>query len=81
MKIEVNEDGNLVLKEVYNSVSLETNSGEVIHICMRDSGFEFKYEGKWYEAKHGFVIERGSKNIIDNNKSGDTYKDYEKKKK
>jgi len=24
-------------------------------ICMRDSGFEFNYQGEWYFAKEGFV--------------------------
>ena len=24
-------------------------------ICMRDSGFEFKYQGEWYFAKEGHV--------------------------
>ncbi len=24
-------------------------------ICMRDSGFEFKYQGEWYYAKNGCV--------------------------
>ena len=24
-------------------------------ICMRDTGFEFNYQGKWYFAKEGFV--------------------------
>jgi hypothetical protein len=24
-------------------------------ICMRDSGFEFEYEGKWYRAQSGEI--------------------------
>ncbi len=55
MKIEVNEDGNIVLKEVYTGVGLESNDGESFGICMRDSGFEFNYEGTRYEAKNGIV--------------------------
>ena len=49
------EDGVLVMEEVYNSILLRTNDGEEMAICMRDSGFEFQYQGKWYFAKEGFV--------------------------
>ncbi len=54
MKIDVIE-GAIVLKEVYSGVGLLTNSGEFMRICMKDSGFEFHYEGKQYEAKNGLV--------------------------
>jgi len=56
MRIEVEEDYTIKLKEVYNSILLETNSGEMFSICMRDSGFEFYYDGKRYEAKEGNVL-------------------------
>ena len=55
MKIEVEEDYGIVLKEVYNGILLESDSGENFSICMRDSGFEFKYKGQWYEAKEGKI--------------------------
>lgn len=57
MKVEINENNELVLKEIYNGISLETNSKETFNICMRDSGFEFNYMSEWYFAKEG-VIER-----------------------
>jgi len=55
MKITVNEENTMQLEEVFNSVVLKTNDGEEMSICMRDSGFEFKYQGKWYFAKEGYV--------------------------
>lgn len=55
MKLTINEDRIIQLEEVYNPVILKTNSGETLSICMRDSGFEFEYEGKWYFAKEGYV--------------------------
>ena len=53
MKIEV--DNGIVLKEVFSGIKLETEHGEFIAICMRDSGFEFNYMDTWYEAKNGIV--------------------------
>ena len=45
--------GDVVLKEVYSGVKLETAYGEEFGICMRDTGFEFNYGGGWWEAKNG----------------------------
>jgi len=53
MVFETDEKGNVILKEVYNDVTLKSNAGEKLSICMRDSGFEFTYEGQKYEAKNG----------------------------
>ncbi len=39
MKVEVKEN-QIILKEVYNSITLETREGKQLHICMRDMGFE-----------------------------------------
>ena len=55
MKLEVDINSQIVLKEVYNSVILESHDKEEFAICMRDSGFEFKYDGIWYEAKEGKI--------------------------
>ena len=55
MKITVNEENTMQIEEVFNSVVLKTSEGEEMAICMRDSGFEFKYQGKWYFAKEGYV--------------------------
>ncbi|MGK0446572.1 MAG: hypothetical protein ACJA2M_000341 [Polaribacter sp.] len=55
MRITVNEENTMHLEEVFNSVVLKTSDGEKMVICMRDSGFEFNYQGKWYSAKEGHV--------------------------
>ena len=55
MKVTTNEHGIIQLEEVFNEITLKTEDGELMTICMRDSGFEFKYQGKWYFAKEGFV--------------------------
>lgn len=57
MKITVNEEFGLQLEEVFNGVTLKAESGETMSICMRDTGFEFKYQDKMYLAKDGVVKE------------------------
>src|SRR5699024_9560772 len=53
--IEVNDEQQIELKKVFNPISLITEDGERMVISMRDSGFEFNYEGKNYFAKEGYV--------------------------
>ena len=52
MKIEVNEQGSIVLKEVYNSIILETEEGDKFAICMRDDTVEMTVAGSdmWHRA-------------------------------
>lgn len=80
MKIEVNEKNGITIKEVYTGLTLETSDGESLSICMRDSGFEFCYQGKWYEAKNEILKEVSFKTNIIDKKSQATYRDYEKEK-
>ena len=40
MKVEVTEDYDICLKEVYSGVMMETREGNRIGICMRDDTFE-----------------------------------------
>ena len=56
MKLSVSEDHDIILKQVYNSIVLITDSGEEMAICMRDGGFEFKYNGDWWRACQGEVV-------------------------
>ena len=42
MKVSVGSEGNIVLKEVFNSIVLETAEGNQLAICMRDDTFEMK---------------------------------------
>jgi hypothetical protein len=53
--ISVDQDGTIVLEKVFLGILLQTEAGEQFGICMRDSGFEFKYMGEWWEAKEGIV--------------------------
>lgn len=56
-KLEITLDGqrNFVLTKVFNGVLLRSEDKEEFGICMRGSGFEFSYAGKWYEAKGGVL--------------------------
>jgi len=56
MKVEINQDEMIELSEVFNSIRLKTQDGESLTVCMRDSGFEFNYEGEIYHAKNGRLI-------------------------
>mgnify|MGYP000194553822 CR=1 FL=1 len=49
----------LILKEIYSGIGLETNDKEFLGICMRDSGFEFTYEGENYSAQKGIIKKLG----------------------
>ena len=40
MKIEVNGNCGLVLKEVFSGVQLETEEGNRLGVCMRDNSFD-----------------------------------------
>ena len=59
MKIQVDEDNEILLTEVYSGVGFKTSDGEFLGVCMRDTGFEFNYNGTWYEAKKGVVQKLG----------------------
>lgn len=48
MKVEVDEQGSIVLKEVFSGVLLETEEGNKIGICMRDDTFEINVLPKGY---------------------------------
>ena len=52
MKVAVDEQGTLVLKEVFNSIVLETEEGNRFAICMRDDTVEMTVVGssRWYKA-------------------------------
>lgn len=47
MKIEIDEHRNFVLKEVFSGVSLETDEGHAIGVCMRGDTLEINI------LKHG----------------------------
>lgn len=61
MKISTDENGDIEVTEVFNGIKLKSGAGETFGICMRDSGFEFVYNGIWYEAKEGIIKNLGEK--------------------
>ena len=58
MKIIENEDNNIQFENVYLPIFFKTNDNETLSIVMRDSGFEFIYQGEWYSAKNGEIIKQ-----------------------
>jgi hypothetical protein len=65
MRIDIDEQHNLRLKEIYNGVIIETNSGEELFLCMRDSGFEISYGDKRYSLQKGDINEMTFEKSID----------------
>lgn len=59
MKISVDENRDIILRQVFLAVGLITEDGEEFSICMRDTGFEFQYAGIRYEAKEGELKQMG----------------------
>ena len=56
MKIDVDEERNIRLREVFNGVKLETSEGNAIGVCMRDDTLEInvmpggKHTGNWWRV-------------------------------
>jgi len=46
VEIDTNENHNIVLKKVFNSIVLVTEEGNKFAICMRDDGIEILTEHK-----------------------------------
>ena len=38
MKIETKDD-QIIVKHIYNSITIETDEGKQLHICLRDRGY------------------------------------------
>jgi hypothetical protein len=61
MKISVDEDLTIVLKEVFNSVVFETAEGNRFAVCMRDDTVEMTVPGSdtWYrvDMETGYINE------------------------
>ncbi len=51
MKIET-KNNMIVLKEVYNTILLETEANKQLYVCMRDGGFEISVDGKNWTMTH-----------------------------
>lgn len=57
MKIEVNEDMAIVLKEVFSGVLMEQPDGNQLGICMRDDTFEINVCPKGEDKKWWFRVD------------------------
>lgn len=57
MEITITENYEFQLEKVFATILLKTQDKEEMRICMRDSGFEFTYQGKYYSAQEGRIIE------------------------
>jgi hypothetical protein len=55
MKIEISENGQMILKEIYAPIGIKTNSNETIILMMRDSGFEMFYENNYFSLQKGEI--------------------------
>jgi hypothetical protein len=56
MKIDVDQDRNLRLQEVFSGINMKAPGGNVIGVCMRDGTFEInvmprgKHTGNWWRV-------------------------------
>lgn len=64
MKIEIDENDEFLLTEVYTGIGLKTEDGETLNICMRDTGFEFNYNGVLYSAQQGKIKKMGDEHFF-----------------
>jgi len=63
MKIEVDEQGQLRIKEVYGNTYLETREGNRLYICMRDDTFEMSPLHRRVSANNWWRVNMGSGRI------------------
>lgn len=63
MKIEVNEERVMVLKEVFSGIMLETQEGNQVGICMRDDTFEINVMPKGAEKHKWFRVNMQKRTI------------------
>jgi len=83
MKIDVNDERQIVLKEVFSGVLLETEEGNKVGICMRDDTFEIsviKKDGEviWHrvDPESGDITEMKKVLVFDEGyTAGDTVAD------
>lgn len=80
-------DGTIRVKQLYNSIVLETDDGQRMAVCFRDGIFEFGFsktprtdEYVWYRAGNGVVEREGYKSYVSDDfmnalKNGDHLKD------
>jgi len=57
MIIEIGEFGEMVLKDVFGGIVMETPDGEYLRVWMRDGGYEISYGGRVYTLRDNNVEE------------------------
>lgn len=55
MKIEADQEGVLILREVFNSVIFEAEGGERLVVCMRDNAFDIAVLDKSVKNPSGYM--------------------------
>ena len=63
MKIKVSETGELVLREIYSGVLLETAEGNAIGVCMRDDTLEINVLPKDAQGNRWFRVDMQTRTI------------------
>lgn len=59
MKIEA-IDNQIILKEVFSGITIETKEGKQLHICLRDFGYDMKLEnGDWHHISNESDFRKG----------------------
>jgi len=56
-KLSVREDRCVVLKEIYNGISLETEEGNQLNVCMRDDTLEMNVCPKGVDSGHWWRVD------------------------
>jgi hypothetical protein len=58
MKVEVEADGTLLLKEVVKRMDFKSKEGELFSLKMVNGGYEFSYQGETYLASGGKMTKK-----------------------
>lgn len=51
----IDTESNVTITKVYIGLRIVSDVGEVMSVCMRDGGFEFKFGDSWYTARNGEI--------------------------
>lgn len=76
MKIDINEENLIRLKEVFEPIELVAASEQRLTICMRDNGFEIATEGACYSTSGGDLVRMDAKDGTEQEWIAIPIKDY-----
>lgn len=63
MELQIIEGNHIELRKVFTGVTFRTEDDETLDVCMRDTGFEIRYNRTWYELKNG-AFNKMRKNVV-----------------